>query len=123
MFFKGKLLILLLIISSSHLAHSRGMGISHVFQDQKGNFAYSQYTQDGTADINLQQATLGGGNVKGVNDNFSPEPSKSASREILQPEANSRRHEPPVYPPINKNLLYSMGYIYVKDFSPQSDFF
>ncbi|XP_076371701.1 uncharacterized protein LOC143257231 [Tachypleus tridentatus] len=121
---KGKLCVFLLVLSSSHVTHSRGVGISHAFQDQKGNFAYSQYTEDGTADINLQKASLDGNKVKGINDNFSPEPSKSASREILQPAASStRRHKPPVYPPINKNLLYSMGYIYVKDFVPQLDFY
>ncbi|XP_076365198.1 uncharacterized protein LOC143254238 [Tachypleus tridentatus] len=106
-----------------HLVHTRGLGISHTYHDPKGNFAYFLHTRDGRVATHFHRGSGGPALIKSAKVFSRPALSQLAikpSRDIIQPAATIAKGVVPIYPPMNKNRLYVMGYIYVKDFLPTS---
>ncbi|XP_013774718.1 uncharacterized protein LOC106459633 [Limulus polyphemus] len=115
-----------LLTCLSHLVHTGGVGVSHTYQDSKGNFAYYLHTRDGRMATHFQRGSGGAALIKSAKGFPRPALSQLAikpSHDTLQPAATTGKGVVPIYPPMNKNRLYVMGYIYVKDFLPRSGTF
>ncbi|XP_076315732.1 uncharacterized protein LOC143228348 [Tachypleus tridentatus] len=116
-----KFLAVLLLSVLCHLGHSRVLKLSYAFQNHKPNLAIYPHTRE---DTNLHKGSLEDSVVKEVNKHtMNSEETKSASRKIFRTAATNQNNIPPAYPPIDRNLLYSLGYIYLKDFLPLSNSF
>ncbi|XP_076356830.1 uncharacterized protein LOC143250235 isoform X2 [Tachypleus tridentatus] len=119
--------------------HTGGtVAVSKRYQDNEGNFAYSVQTDTHHGITYFQKgdktphpaAIVSGIPVGHPNGASLPPPTGAAPLPISSPLQNSpsplnivsntRRKDVPVYPPINTDFLYTMGYIYLKDFQPES---
>ncbi|XP_076374011.1 uncharacterized protein LOC143258642 [Tachypleus tridentatus] len=127
-------------VTSSSFARGEATPLSKRYHDNKGNFAYSiltdthrgiTYFQKGESAFNNTQRPEAFVSGAPVSDQTTlPVPPSVGQFKVSLPAifkndtldtaANSRFNAVPVYPPMDRNFLYTMGYIYLKDFLPQS---